>query len=316
MVESLADDFLRAGAGRFTAGTLKSYGWALRRWERYLGDRAADPSSWTILDVEGWQVDLVESGLNANSRQLAAAALRSLLKWAARHDRPVRAELHFAVDTVKRPRLLPRPIPPADLDRILAHFAKHRPKAPLVWWRDRALFLYMLSTGARVSEVLQLDADQLPQGAVVRQKGGSQKVLFTTDQALQAIAEYMARRTDNHPALWVTCVSNRPIRALTDYSVRVIWKRLSDQLGITSFTTHQLRHSCATELMDAGVPVEVIQKHLGHRNLATLAGYAELRMGRRQEAVEAMEKRLGAVKRPGQRFVAIKGGRGRRVDLA
>lgn len=318
MTEStLVEDFLRAGGIRFADNTLRSYAWALRDWQRFIDGRGhADPASWEPRDVEAWQAHLVDRELAATTRQLAGSALRSCLKWAARHDRAVRADLYLTVDKVKKPRLIPRPIPPADLDRILAHYAKLRPRAPLVWWRDRALFLYLLSTGARVNEALQLDADQLPQGAIVRQKGGGEKVLFTTDVAMGAIADYMRRRRDNHPALWITCISNRPVAALDPHGVRRIWVRLAAQLGITPFTTHQVRHTTATELMDAGVAPEVIAKHLGHKGLASLGGYAELRMGRRREAIDALERRIGSdMKQPGQRFVAVKGGR-RRVDLA
>lgn len=317
MKDTLVLDYLLAISRIYSAGTVKGYGWALKDWDRFISEERKKTSceQWEARDIENWQESLAARQLKPSSRLLASVALRNCLKWAARHDRPVKVNLYLSIDPVKVPRRLPRPLEPQHLDRILDYYNKRRPMADLAWWRDRALFLYLITTGARVNEVLQLNIDQMIQGAVVRQKGGTEKVLYTTDQALRAIQEYTARRTDNHPALWVTCGGGKSVRALSDMAVRDIWRRLAVHLNIPFFTTHQTRHTTATELMDAAVPPEVIAKHLGHHGLDSLAGYAELRLGRRQEAVDALDKRLSRMKTPGQRFVAIKGGRGRRVNL-
>lgn len=178
------------------------------------------------------------------------------------------------------------------------------------------MWFYMVTTGARVSEVLSLELEDLSLSApVVRQKGGSQKSLFAPGIATAAVLDYVRRRTDNDAALWVTH-GNPPVRRLEAPGVREQWHQLADHLGIPRFTTHQLRHTCATELLDAGVPPEVVAAHLGHHGLASLAGYGEVRLGRRQLAVAAMEKRFGAQRAPGQQFVVIKGGGGRRVELS
>lgn len=311
----LIDDYLGAIGRRYTTGTLKAYSWALRDWERFLEEHGSpEPSSWCPKHIELWQEEQWERKLSPRSRQLASTALRTMLKWAARHDRDVRSDLYLTVDSVSAPRLLPRPIPPRDLDRLLAYFGRVRPRAAEAWWRDRALFLYLISTSARVSEALQLTVDEFTAAAVVIQKGGDQKVLLAGDTALQAVLDYLMRRNDNHPALWVTAGGGGKVRALTPEGVREIWIRLSQQLEIARFTTHQVRHTTATEMLDAGVAPEVIAHHMGHSGLSSLAGYAELRMGRRREAVDAIDKRIRTGMGPasGRGIVAIRSGRRRR----
>lgn len=315
-IESLVDDFLRSVARRYTPDTLKSYTTWTTSWQISLGERANRPETWSVRDVEGWQESLAER-LSPSSQATAAACLRGLLKWAVRHDRPVKQTLWMTVDRPKIPRLLPRPLPADHLTRLLLYLKPRRTHAPLTYWRDRALVYYLLTTGARVSEVLQVDVDEIGNApAMVRQKGGGMKALFAAPSAQEAIWDYLRHRDDNHPALWITTTDNQPVRAMSSEAVRRMCHRLAEQVGIRPFTTHQLRHTCATELLDAGVAPEVVAAHLGHHGLGSLAGYGEIRLGRRAEAVAAMEARVAgvALRPPGVAGVVLKAGR-RRTPL-
>jgi integrase len=77
--------------------------------------------------------------------------------------------------------------------------------------------------------------------------------------------------------------------------VREIWRKLARKLDIAPWTTHQLRHTCATELLEAGVPELVIAEHLGHHGLGSLHIYGQVRERQRQQAVDVM----GELIRPG-----------------
>lgn len=315
-IESLVDDFLRWVSRQYTPSTLKGYTTWVTDWQLYLGDRANIPQSWTVRDVEGWQEQLAER-LAPSSRATAAACLRGLLKWAVRHDRPVKENLWMTVDRPKIPRLLPRPLPAQNLTRLLTYLRPRRKHAPLSYWRDRALVFYLLGTAARVSEALQVSVDDVGEApAMVRQKGGAMKVLFAPPVCQEAIWDYLRHRSDNHPALWITTTDNQPVRAMSSEAVRRMCHRLARQVGVPPFTTHQLRHTAATELLDAHVAPEVVAAHLGHSGMGSLAGYGEIRLGRRAEAVAALQARIAGeqMRPPNVAGVVLKAGR-RRVRL-
>lgn len=315
--DAIVSDYLAVlGRRGRSAGTIRAYRFALHDFERFLTRESLDIASAEPSDVEHWQDDQIRRGLSARSRQLSASAVRSALRWAAQRG-ACDPSLSRAVETPRAPRLLPRPLSTADVERIRAYLHPRRPRANLMYWRTRALFFYAVTTGARISEILSVDREDLAlEAVVVTQKGGSEKALFAPPVAMEAVADYLRHRCDAHPALFVSH-GNPPTRRLTAIGAREAWHQLADQLRIERFTTHQLRHTCATELLEAGVPAEVVAAHLGHHGLGSLTGYGEVRRGRRQLAVEAMETRLGRnVMAPGQRFVAVKGGKGRRVELS
>jgi integrase len=194
---------------------------------------------------------------------------------------------------VKTPPRTPRPIPAAELDVLQAALRPRPPRGQFALLRDRAMFFFFLSTAARANEALGVDRDSYrPGGTYVRQKGGSQKLLILTDFAAQAVQDYLDARTDDHVALWITVDTNRSLRRLEAAGVREAWVRLAKRLGVTRFVTHQLRHTCATEMLDAGVDALVVADHLGHHQLKTISNYAQVRPGRREGAMRALDEHL------------------------
>src|SRR6185437_12283889 len=141
----------------------------------------------------------------------------------------------------KVPRRKPRPIPFQDLTLILARFDAWCESNPsLEQLRTRALFLAMLSCGARITEALSLRRASIVDGcAVIEQKGGSEHVLVFSAKALTAIQDYVRARTDADPALFPICYKE----------AQRGWNRLCIELAIPRFTSHRLRHTCCTELL-------------------------------------------------------------------
>lgn len=311
--DGLADFYLAILKRRGRAeATARAYRCGLVDFGRYLS-RIGLVSVREISEevVDGWQDESVDRGLAPRTRQIWGGAVRGALRLAQQRGL-VSAEAVSAVESPKAARLVPRPLPRADVNLITTYLSPRRPHAPLLYWRTRALWFYTVTTGARSAEILSLDRIDLEQETViVRQKGGSEKALLAAPTALQSVREYLERRADPHPALWVTH-SDPPTQRLGAPGLRESWHRLADQLGIPRFTTHQLRHTCATELLDAGVAPEVVAAHLGHHGLSSLSGYGEVRRGRRQAAIDAMESRFGAGGRrelTRKRLAVVRGGR-------
>jgi site-specific recombinase XerD len=297
-LEQLLDDFDRSMVRQQRSpATIKTYRWALEDLLKFLRGRGLD-DAWSLdrLVLEDWQDSLVARKLTPGSRGTAAVAARVFLQYLAGRELCDQRLARY-IERVHQPRHLPRPIPPADLARLKAFLAPRRPRMSLVALRDRALFWYLITTGARVSEALQVLRGEAER-AIVWQKGGSQKVLRIPPGAAEMVADYLQARRDDCPWLWVTHDSNRPLRKLDAAGVREVWKRLCQRVGVAAFTTHQLRHTCATELLEAGVPELVVADWLGHHGLQTLHRYGQVRESQRQLALDAAEQLMQAPPRP------------------
>jgi len=289
-LDQILEDFERAMLRRqLSPATVRTYRWALQ--DLFGGMKAAGMRNVSELSrdvLEDWQDHMIEEKWRPRSRSLAVTAARQLIRWAAERELGVDFRLDKALAKVKTPDPMPRPIAKADLEIIKAYLLPRRPRMGIVPLRDRALFFYLLTTGARVSEALQVRRDDLD-APLVRQKGGSEKHLLMPPSARELVEDYLRARTDNQPWLWITHKTNAPITRLGAPGVREIWRKLAKKLGLTPWTTHQLRHTCATELLEAGVPELVIAEHLGHHGLGTLHHYGQVRAKQRQQAVDVMD---------------------------
>ncbi len=193
--------------------TVRIYDWALLDFTRFLAARDVLNGDQLRRDlIEDWQ-DHNRTHLGRSSRSIVSTAIRQFLRWGVGHD-TIDPRAPYWVTHVKGQRHHPRPIPLEDLRPILGYLAHRRFAGSLVDLRNRALFLYILSTGARVSEALQVRRDEMVR-AIVRQKGGADKDMDVPPIVLEALEEYLAERRDTYPWMWVTLVSNYPMRPLS-----------------------------------------------------------------------------------------------------
>ena len=250
--------------------------------------------------IEAWQDD-VQTRKAPGTQQVTATAVRGALRWAADQELPMSSPtLWLRVAQCRAPRRKPRPIPLRDL-KVLWAYLELAPEAngerlSLLALRTRALFWILFSSGARISEALQLDRDQL-QGcaATVIQKGGFEHELVISATAAAAMVDYLAARSDAGRALFVSHKPGRETgKRLVRSSEQLSWNHLCRLLGIARFTSHQLRHSCATELVRRHVDSMVVSKHMGHRSLSSLAGYVEIVLDTRREAMAVLDCRMAS----------------------
>ena len=277
-------------AGR-APGTIGAYLWALSDFVAFLRSHRVDGlEELSRFMLEEWQDRLLACNLGPRSRSLATTGVRQFLKWAGSHDY-CDPRLKDWLTAVRLPPLSPKPLPPAAFARLVAYYTTvpvpARP-SPLLWLRNRALFFYLVSTGARVSEALQVPSEGFERAAI-RQKGGTEKVLVIPDSVHPIVRDYLAARPDPAPLLFISHPGGRP---MTSSGVRAVWKKVAVQLGIAPFTTHQLRHTFATELLDRGVDAVTVAELLGHRNMQTIRNYAQVRGESRARAMRAIEDAL------------------------
>lgn len=293
----LADDFEQSLRRRdLSPRTIKGYRWALHD----LIEKAMAPARLTEVEqltrdvLEDWQDSQIERGWKPRTRGLASTAIRQLIKFGLHNDYITDLKLEGGLARVKQPDAEPHPIPEADLAKIKAALLPRPVDASPVELRNRALFFFILATGGRVSEILQTRIDDYEAPNVI-QKGGTRKVLGVPAEACALIRDYLGvRGVTDQPLLWMSHTIQTYGRPMTPSQVRRVWKELCIRLALNYFTTHAIRHTCATELLAEEVPHLVIAEHLGHHGVATIANYAKVRDAGRAKVLGIM----GAHMRP------------------
>ena len=253
-------------------------------------------------DLRAYQRHLALTLKSPASRARALVAVRSWLRWLAR-EKLVATDLSNAVTLPKLEQRLPKPMPADELARLLVSM----PVETLIAKRDRALVHFLISTGCRISEALQLDRTDVPRQGnrlIVTGKGSKQRAVYLTGDAKDAIDDYLQSREDSSGALFVNYDrSRRPAddRRLTAAGARHIVRRLRRELGAWSFKSpHVARHTAATNLLEVtGGDVRLVQEVLGHANLNTLQGYTKIVDARKQEAYRRYQDYLTQKRREG-----------------
>lgn len=144
--------------------------------------------------------------------------------------------------------------------------------------RDKAILELLFSTGLRVSELCSLnsDIDLKKDEMSVRGKGEKIRVVFLSQEAKDAVAEYIKNRKDMEEALFVS-FGKGGAKRLTSRSVERIVKYYAIKAGITKkVTPHVIRHSFATDLLQNGADLRSVQMMLGHSNIATTQIYTHI----------------------------------------
>lgn len=139
--------------------------------------------------------------------------------------------------------------------------------------KELALINMLYSTGARISELLQLnitDIDFQRMSAIVYGKGRKEREIYFTAPAKLHLQRYLDTRTDDNPALFVA--SRKPHGRISKDSVRAILRKIKkrDQnIADIALTPHVFRRSVGTDMINHGAPLELVAEKLGHVQLDT-----------------------------------------------
>ncbi|KGO12184.1 integrase [Clostridium botulinum] len=144
--------------------------------------------------------------------------------------------------------------------------------------REKALVEFLISTGCRLSEVVGVNKDDInwyEMSLNVIGKGDKERKVYFNTKAKILLKKYLLTREDDNLALFVT--SKRPHARLGGRSIQREIKKIAKRAGINkSIYPHLFRHSFATNKLNAGMPMPVIQHLMGHESPATTQIYAQL----------------------------------------
>jgi site-specific recombinase XerD len=169
--------------------------------------------------------------------------------------------------SIRLPKPLPRHLKDDQVTRLLAVITDRR---------DRAMFMLMLRCGLRVQEVADLTADavdyQRRQIFVSKGKGGKDRIVYMSEDARSALLAYLSKRSAKGKKLFL--VHKGPMRG-QPLSVRGIQKRMESyaRKSKLNVSCHRLRHTMATQLLNADADLATIQDLLGHGQITTTQRY-------------------------------------------
>jgi integrase/recombinase XerD len=265
--------------------TLKSYRRDLRRYAGWLADRGVDSldavHEETVTDflVALREGDADHPPLSAGSAARTVVAVRGFHRFAVREGLS-QVDPSAAVRPPAPAKRLPKALPLADIERILD--AAGAPGTALAL-RDRALLELLYGTGARISEAVGLDLDDLDldgdngDAVLLRGKGGKERMVPVGSYAREALDAYLVRGRGalsglgkGLPAVFLNARGGR----LSRQSAWAVLAKAADRAGVTAeVSPHTLRHSFATHLLDGGADVRVVQELLGHASVTTTQVY-------------------------------------------
>ncbi len=280
--------------------TLLSYRRDLARYAQIISARGiTGVADITEHDVSDFLARLREGDsdhppLGASSAARAVIAVRGFHKFAVREGlsaidpaRPVRPP--------KRPQRLPKAIGVAEVQRLI-EVAGTGTRAELAT-RDAALLEFLYGTGARISEAVGLDVDDLDLAArtvKLSGKGGKQRMVPLGSYAIEAVQNYLVHR----PALVAAGKGNHGLflnargGRLSRQSAWSVLNAAAEASGLgLDVSPHTLRHSFATHLLDGGADVRVVQELLGHASVATTQIYTLVTVDRLREVYASSHPR-------------------------
>jgi len=252
------------------ANTIKSYSHDLRHFVQAVPADLASvsaPAIQTFLDGDGHH--------SPATRGRRYSTLCALYRWLVRQELAQSNPME-RLDPIVQPRKEPRPLKPDIVEQIL----KAIPASNL---RDRTFFTLLYETGIRVGEGLSVqysDVDLSQDDEKIRVFGKGQRertvLLAAAPESIRLLRRHLkhSRITAGSVFRGDPRYGGSPLPL--DYSViRKAWSTYCEAAGVQA-TIHQLRHSRATLLIQAGVPVTTVRKQLGHRNLQSTLRYAEV----------------------------------------
>jgi len=278
-----------------SAHTLKAYRRDLEELLAYLGNYYGDREwSWQGIDrlaLRGFLAHLNRRNLSKRSISRALSAVRSFYTWLNRNEF-VDANPARGVSSPKLEKYLPGYLDRAQIDLLFQSAALHAQDGKFTDVRNAAMLELFYSTGMRLSElrgINRADLDLLSQQVKVRGKGRKERIIPVGDHAQLALRNYESKRDDlirngikgaDRTAFFLSNRGKRISLSAIQSAVTGFLDKIDEDAGLS---THSLRHTFATHLLDAGADLRAVQELLGHASISTTQIYTHTSVERLKE---------------------------------
>ena len=224
----------------------------------------------TRQDIEGWIEHEEDRGMKASTVDMRLGMLKAFLRFMIEKG-VLPMDLLSKRMSIKLPDALPRAMEPDDVRQLISVFEGVR---------DRAMILVLLRTGMRIGELLNTIVEDvnLKERRIEiyeSEKTRVGRVVYLSDDALKALEAWLKVRDPHKEYLFY---SQGKHHSISYQAVRIMFRKHLEKAGIShkGYTIHCLRHTCATELLNAGMRLECVQQLLGHSTIEMPRRYARL----------------------------------------
>lgn len=275
--------------------TLKAYRRDLTELLAFFGNYYGEKEwSWQGVDrlaLRGFLAHLNRRKLGKRSIARALSAVRSFYAWLNRNE-IVDANPARGVSSPKLDKYLPGYLDRAQIDLLFQSAALHAQNGKFTDVRNNAILELFYSTGIRLSElrgINRADIDLLSQQVKVRGKGRKERIIPVGDHASLALRNYESKRDEllrqgvkgaDRLAFFLSSRGKRISLSAIQKAVTGFLDRIDEDAGLS---THSLRHTFATHLLDAGADLRAVQELLGHASISTTQIYTHTSVERLKE---------------------------------
>lgn len=257
------EDYLmsRALEGK-TAETVKRYRYELTRLLSYINKPVANI---TDGDISGYlrAYKSIRKVKNSTLKGVRAA-YSSFFGWLRDRDR-VRRNPMVLVEQIKVEKRIKRPFSDTDREMLLRNCKT---------LRDKAMMEFLYSTAARVSELKNLNIEDIrwsSKDLIVYGKGGKERMVYLNERTNLYLQEYLQSRTDNNPALFVG--TRKPYNRLTKAGIEDMIRRTGRRAGVEKAHPHRFRGTALTNALNRGMPLQEASILAGHAKTETTMLY-------------------------------------------
>ena len=275
-----------------SGNTLSSYRRDLQKLLEFLDSRNISFDSVQVEELREFITTERSKGLSESTLARLTVAVRSLFRFLAKDQGLLDAAKELQPPTI--PKRLPKALTIAEINALLS-----APSEEGMGIRDRALLELLYATGARVSEIVALNLDDIRSSGEsittirVLGKGKKERIVPVGSFAKKAVDQYLTRvrrglLKGSEPALFLNSRGGR----LTRQSAWTIVLESAKRAGIKrDISPHALRHSFATHLLDGGADIRVVQELLGHASVTTTQIYTLVTIDKLRESYASAHPR-------------------------
>lgn len=274
--------------------TIAAYRRDLDKFLLFLEGQNLTISQATTMQISEFNGFLRQSQLSESSIARHIVAVRSLYAFLSK-DQGIE-NVAKDVNPPKIPKRLPKALSIGDIELMIAAYGED-----LAGIRNRALIETLYATGARVTEIIQLNIGDISRTegdtvtVKVRGKGGKERLVPMGKFAQHALDQYLTRarpsmaRSSQSDALFI---NEKQGSRLTRQSAWQIVMKAAEKAGIErDISPHALRHSFATHLLDGGADIRVVQELLGHSSVTTTQIYTLVTIDKLRESYSSAHPR-------------------------
>ena len=216
----------------------------------------------TVYHLRGYLKDCLQSGVSDRTAENIREVLNAFFGWLYKEGL-IETNPCANLGAIKCQKVVRLPYTEVDIEKI---------KEACKTDRDKAIVMFLVSSGCRISEMCGLnrdDVDFVNAECIVRGKGNKERTVYLSNVALMHLKRYLDSRTDDNPALFV---GQRNERLLPD-GIRKMFRKVRDRCGLDRVHPYRFRRTLATNFISRGMPIQDVAVILGHSKIDTTMGY-------------------------------------------